>query len=215
MPTKTNLRIDWATHAAAKYACQNWHYSKCLPAGKSVKVGVWEDGKFIGVVIFALGANANISKLYGKTCELARIALNRHKTHVTRIVKIAIAMLKKQCPDLDAIVSYADLDRHPGTVYKAGNWIEDGGTKESFTVINGKKVHGRSVYSKYGTRSIAWLRKHIDPNAHKIETKGKKRFIYFLKKRAASKDSVASGFQPEEGGASPTAALQSESVRHA
>ena len=43
------LKIDWATHKAAKYACENWHYSKCLPSGKTVKLGVWEDNNFIGI----------------------------------------------------------------------------------------------------------------------------------------------------------------------
>jgi hypothetical protein len=42
---KADLRIDWATHAAAKYACENWHYSGCMPVGKLVKVGAWESGK--------------------------------------------------------------------------------------------------------------------------------------------------------------------------
>jgi hypothetical protein len=36
--SKSNLHVDWATHAAAKYACEHWHYSGCMPAGKLVKV---------------------------------------------------------------------------------------------------------------------------------------------------------------------------------
>ena len=31
---KANLKIDWATHEAAKYACTNWHYSKSVPINK-------------------------------------------------------------------------------------------------------------------------------------------------------------------------------------
>lgn len=203
---KHKLKLDWATHKAAKFACENWHYSKCMPAGKTVKIGVWEDGRFIGAVIYALGANANIAKLFGKTCELARIALSEHKTEVTRIVAISMKLLIKKCPELEAIVSYADLDRHEGTIYKAGNWEYLGKTNESFTVIHGKKIHGRSVFSKYGTRSIKWLKENVDSKAYKIQTKGKKRFVYFL--RGPSKDSVANGDQPLEGGASPTGSLQ-------
>ena len=48
MSQKPTLKIDWASHEAAKFACVNWHYSKCLPIGKLVKVGVWEDSKYIG-----------------------------------------------------------------------------------------------------------------------------------------------------------------------
>jgi hypothetical protein len=51
----SNLVVNWATYEAAKYACLNWHYSGTVPVGKLVKVGAWEDGKFIGVVIFSCG----------------------------------------------------------------------------------------------------------------------------------------------------------------
>jgi hypothetical protein len=74
-------------------------------------------------------------------------------------------------------------------------------------VIHGKKIHGRTVGSKYGTRSIEWLRKHVDSKAHKIQTKGKKRFILYFK-RAGSKDIVAKSYQGLEGGENPTSALQ-------
>ncbi|MFE9277177.1 Mom family adenine methylcarbamoylation protein [Paenibacillus glucanolyticus] len=60
-----DLRVDWATHEAAKFSCENFHYSRSLPAGKSVKVGAWEDGQFIGVVIFSRGATQNIGSPYG------------------------------------------------------------------------------------------------------------------------------------------------------
>lgn len=33
-----DLKVDWATHEAAKFSCENFHYSRSLPAGKSVKV---------------------------------------------------------------------------------------------------------------------------------------------------------------------------------
>jgi len=62
MQEKINLHIDWASHVSAKFACLNWHYSKCLPVGKLVKVGVWEDKKFIGCIIFSRGANYNMPK---------------------------------------------------------------------------------------------------------------------------------------------------------
>ena len=55
MQEKPKLKVDWATHEAAKHSCVNWHYSKCLPAGKLVKIGAWENSKFIGVVIFSRG----------------------------------------------------------------------------------------------------------------------------------------------------------------
>ena len=84
MSSKVGLKLDWATHEAAKYACTNWHYSKCMPVGKIVKIGVWEDKKFIGVVLYSYGANNNASKSFGLTqyecCELTRVALTSHQS---------------------------------------------------------------------------------------------------------------------------------------
>lgn len=207
---KPKLLLDWATHEAAKYACEKWHYSKCMPAGKNVKVGVWENDQFIGVVIFAMGSNASICALHGKTAELARIALKvGHKTEVTRIMSIALKMLRKKCPNLNAVVSYADLDRHKGTIYVAGNWKLEHESACAWISIKGKKTHPRSINARYGTRSISWLRKHVDPNAHRVETAGKKRFVWKFSKRAGSKDNVAAPDQGAEGGVIPTPALHS------
>ena len=97
---KVELKLDWCSFEAAKYACQNWHYSECTPAGKLIKIGIWEDSKFIGVVIYSLGANSHIGSPYNLTnvqaCELTRVALkNIHITPVSKILSISIKMLKK------------------------------------------------------------------------------------------------------------------------
>lgn len=148
---KADLRIDWATHAAAKYACENWHYSGCLPAGKLVKVGAWEAGKFIGVVLFGRGANNNMLKPFGleqdEGCELVRIALTSHKTPVSRIAAQAIRFLKRQSEGLKLIVSYADPEAgHHGGIYQAGNWIYTGPSSPAIKVwYKGKWSHKKTV----------------------------------------------------------------------
>lgn len=63
--SKADLRVDWATYEAAKYACEHWHYSKSLPLPPMVRIGVWENGKYIGVIIFSRGASPNLGKQYG------------------------------------------------------------------------------------------------------------------------------------------------------
>lgn len=156
---KVDLRIDWATHEAAKYACENWHYSGCLPAGKLVKVGAWEDGKFIGVVLFGRGANNKMSGAYSlkqdEACELVRIALKSHKSPVSRIASQAIRFLKRQSAGLRLIVSYADPKQgHHGGIYQAGNWVYQGrSTAQRELIIGGKFTHKRSAHAKYGTAS--------------------------------------------------------------
>jgi len=182
---KSDLRIDWASHEAAKFACENWHYSKCLPVGKLVKVGAWEGGKYIGCVIFGRGANHNMLKPFGLSqdqgCELVRIALKKHKTPVSRIMAIAIKFLKSKCPELRLIVSYADQDQnHHGGIYQATNWVYDGlvnvGTRAAF-IINGKKTHNKSVHSKGVKQTIEHVRKYLDPKATEFFTKGKHRYL--------------------------------------
>lgn len=228
--TDTPLHIDWATHEAAKYACINWHYSKCLPVGKLVKVGVWEHSKFIGVVLFARGANKNLLSPFGlgqdEGCELARVALNKHKAAVSQIVSIAIKKLKQSQPKLRLIVSYADIDEeHVGTIYQAGNWIYTGatnvGARQGF-IIRGRKTHNKSIHSAGCRQTLKDVRAKLDPYADEFYTKGKHRYLMPLDKtmreqiahlakqypkRAASIDSDACSSQLQEGGATPTAAL--------
>ena len=148
---KPELKIDWASYEAAKYACENWHYSKCLPAGKLVKVGAWEGDKFIGVVIFGRGANNNMLKPFGLEqddgCELVRIALTKHVTPVSKIMAFAIRVLKKSQAGLRLIVSYADPDQgHHGGIYQACNWIYTGPSSKAVKVFyKGKWAHKKTV----------------------------------------------------------------------
>jgi hypothetical protein len=180
---KANLRIDWATHEAAKYACVNWHYSGCLPAGKLVKVGAWESGKFIGVVLFSRGSTGNIGSPYGlaqdKICELTRIALTSHKVPVSRIMAFALRRLANSNNGVRLVISYADpMQGHHGGIYQAGNWIYTGSTKpDTFIEIHGNIFHRRSVYAKYGTQSVPWLKKNVDPNARHVPDDGKHKYL--------------------------------------
>jgi hypothetical protein len=185
MQDKPKLKIDWATHEAAKYACENWHYSKVIPVGKLVKVGVWENEKYIGCVIFGRGANNNMLKPFGinadRGCELVRIALTKHITPVSKILSFALKFLKKQSPELKLVVSYADADQeHHGGIYQATNWIYDGlknaNTMGAF-IINGKKTHPKSVHSKGIKQTIQAVRKQLDPKATIFYTKGKHRYL--------------------------------------
>jgi hypothetical protein len=125
---------------------------------------VWEDGQYIGCVLFAHGANNHIGSPYGltqtETAELVRIALRGHKAPVSRIAAIAIRFLRKQSPGLRLIVSYADPQQgHHGGIYQAGNWVYVGlGTANRHLLINGKAVHKRTVSSAYGTTEVSVLR---------------------------------------------------------
>lgn len=181
---KADLRVDWATAQAAKYACENWHYSRCVPVFKCVRVGVWEAGVFVGVVLFGQGATPEIGSPYGlpqtEICELTRVALTKHKTQVSRIIALALRFLKRQCPGLRLVVSFADSGQgHHGGIYQAGGWIYAGGAETHAFKVNGVIIHPKSLHSKYGKggQSIPWLRANVDPNAERIVAGFKHRYL--------------------------------------
>jgi len=226
-----DLKIDWATHEAAKYACEKWHYSKSIPSAQC-KIGVWEDGKFIGVVLFGIGAGNSTSGIRyglnkkGDVAELVRVALRSHKTPVSKIIKIALVMMKKQNPGIRLVISFADNmgQGHVGGIYQAGNWIYAGAFDgDGGFVIHGKIVHSRTVGSRGWKQSVEWIQKNIDPKCRKAETY-KHRYLMPLDdemrkriaplaqpypKRVKKQDSECPS---ELGGAVPTDTLQNAAV---
>jgi hypothetical protein len=208
---KTELKLDWCSHEAAKWACEHWHYSKSIPVGKTVKIGVWEDSVYRGVVIFSRGANNNIAAPYGLTqtecVELTRIALWKHQTPVSRILTIALRFLERNNPGLRLIVSYADPEQnHHGGIYQATNWYYIGlsGCSES-VLFRGRWQHKRTVDSIRGNHKGLLFR----------ETTGKHKYLMPLDeemrkqieplrqpypKRASIVEAEHPAFQPEDGG---------------
>jgi hypothetical protein len=233
MSSRSELRLDWVDAKAARYAASRWHYSKSLPAGISTYLGVWEDGKYIGAVVFGLGGGgATDGRRFGlersyEMCELTRVALTNHKTPVSRIVRVALKLLKRRNPGIRLVVSYADpMESHVGGIYQAGGWTYVGtSTPDKFYVTkDGKRYHSRSVHAC--GYSMQFGRKTYTPKPEEMEvvkTPGKHKYLMPLDaemrariaplakpypKRATSIDSDASADQAEDGGASPTVALQ-------
>ena len=225
-----NLHLAWCDYEAAKYAVEHWHYSRTMPKYKTMKVGVWEDDQFKGCVIFARGATPQLLSPYGlkiiEGCELTRVALTEHETPVTRIVSIAIKLLKSTCPGMRLIVSFADpAQGHLGIIYQAGGWIYCGTTSPSalYRDEKGKLWHGRNLsetgIKKYG---IVYLQVRKPSELEKIMMPGKYRYLYPLDpvmraqveplrkpypKRGTGERDSAPGSNRETGGASPTVPL--------
>jgi hypothetical protein len=180
MPDVT-LKIDWASAEAASYACKTWHYSKTVPVGKLVKIGAWESGKFIGVVLFSWGANKSLGQPYGlemtQCCELVRIALTSHVAPVSRIMAIALKFLKANSPGLRLVVSFADpLAGHHGGIYQAGNWIYSGRCAPSFEyILNGKRLNKRAFTGNQFGKTAS--KAEIPAGALRVQTPGKHRYL--------------------------------------
>jgi hypothetical protein len=201
---------------------------------KAVRVGVWEDGKFIGVVLFGQGATPEIGSPYNlkqtEICELTRVALTKHKTPVSKIISIALKFLKKQCPGLRLIVSFADAGQgHHGGIYQAGGWVYAGGAETHGYKVNGIVVHPKTLHSRYGKggQSIPWLKQNVDPNAERVISGFKHRYLMPLDSEMKSKiahlskpypkrvKGQDSGFPPGLGGSTPTHTLQLSGLQNA
>lgn len=173
-----DLKVDFCSYEAAKYAVMHWHYSKAMPSGKLVKIGAWENGKYIGAIIYGWGANKNMGAPWklnlGEIVELVRVALSEHESAVSQIISIANRKLKTQSPNIRCLLSYADpIESHHGGIYQAMNWIYIGQTAGSQKVwYNGKWSHQRTVDSRYGN--------HKGFNVKRVP--GKHKYLYPLDK---------------------------------
>ncbi len=226
------LHLEWVGHDAAVYACTHWHYSESVPAGKLVKVGVWEHGEFIGVILYSRGAAIHIGTPFGlkqtEICELTRVALRRHKTPVSRMLAISFKMLRQFCPGIRLVISFADSgEGHHGGIYQAGGWLYLGESLGTHKYrVNGVLVHPKTLHSTYGIggQSIPWLRKNVDPKAERVHMPGKYKYAmpldpammkklipqvqpYPKRTRAGSTDTGTVALQATGDGANPIPAL--------
>lgn len=225
------IHLDHCTWKAAKFACENWHYSRTAPPSKSFKVGVWEQGRFIGAVIFGRGSNNRIGQPLGlvqtEICELNRVALREHAAPVSKIVATAIRIFKREFPGMKAIISYADPEQgHHGGIYQAMGWVYIGTSHaQREMILEGREVHKRTVSSRFGTVSPERIRA-ANPAINIRYGPIRFKHCYALPlcpsvaaklapirkpypKRAGSIDNDAPAIQRDEGGAIPTPALHS------
>jgi hypothetical protein len=113
-----------------------------------------------------------------------RVALNGKQSSTSKVVSIALRLIKKDVPLCKLVVSYADCDQdHIGTIYQASNWYFTGkvnvNTVSGF-IVNGVKKHNKSIHSMGIKQSLEDIRKYLDPNAQKFVTKGKLKYLYPL-----------------------------------
>ena len=235
MSSHPELRLDWCSYEAATYAVKHWHYSGTMPAYKTVKLGVWEGGEFCGAIIYSHGSNKQIGQPFGlpmlEVCELTRIALRNHQAPVSRMIRVSFNLLRQRCPNLRLLISYADpWEHHVGAIYQASNWrylglsSRDNGRNHRYESPTGKVIHWRSmsaICGRYGVphnekaandlgyKSLPFVAKH--KYAYPLDDEMRRRLSPLAQpypKRAGSIGSDASAIHAEEGGASPTPALQ-------
>jgi hypothetical protein len=140
--------------------------------------------RYIGVIVFALPPRET-AKRYSVTVawELARLFIEdgTPKNTETWFMARAIAWIKRERPEVELLVSYADPSAgHTGVIYKAGNWIPDGRTDQERKTPRFDYAVGDKVYSR---------RAHVPEGAtiRRIPRISKHRFIYWMKNHEAKR----------------------------
>lgn len=234
-----SLHLDWCSYGAAKYAVEHWHYSETLPRCPMAKIGVWEDGLFVGAVLFGMGSGgATDGRRYDGLAqrfavgELVRVALRAHQAPVSQIVAVAVRKLRQQSPGLRLLLSYADpAHNHHGGIYQAMGWYYVGLSAKDYMIVDqsGHRWHSRVVSSKGWKNHFGSASRAIRPSeGTRIDIPGKYTYLLPLDaetrarieplarqypKRAGSIAADAPADQVGEGGSSPTSALQTTAVR--
>lgn len=200
-----DVELAYATHDQIRRAMA-WHYSHCLPTGKLVGIGAWEDGRFVGVVLFSRGASPWLGKRWNlkqtELCELTRVALRAHRAPTSSIVAGALRMLRESNPGLRLVISFADPhEGHHGGLYQATNWIYTGQSGRTIEcLVDGRWQHVRGSYHKlrdsglleeYRAASAAMGRDApvgiyatAQESGHMRITEGKYRYVYPLDRGA-------------------------------
>jgi len=155
------------------------HYLRRWPGVVVAILSLLDDDVPIGCVVFALPPRET-NKRYGVNCawELARlfIADGTPKNTETWFVARALRWVRKNRPDVNLIVSYADpAAGHDGTIYRAGNWIADGMTDQ-------ERRTPRFDYADENTGKLYSRRSHVpdETSIVRVPRVSKFRFIYWM-----------------------------------
>jgi hypothetical protein len=88
------------------------------------------------------------------------------------------------------LISYSDLNfGHHGYIYQATNWIYTGESagRNTFVDKNGKEIHEKTIFDRYGTNKMEILSKEGFTRRQKL---GKHRYFYFLGNEKEKKEMV-------------------------
>jgi hypothetical protein len=174
----SELRLDWCSHEAARYAVERWYHRPEMPKSKLAKIGVWERGRFVGALIFGTGACQNLVRPYGLSsvegCELVRIALGPHEGQVSRMLRVACLMIHREFPGLRMAVTFADPQAgHHGGIYQGAGWIYAGMTAASVEYLyQGRRWQGRAFRMSFGPG------RHKELGAESVLGTAKHRYLF-------------------------------------
>lgn len=133
----------------AKIAYNRWHYLGHKGFLSTINYGIYHNEELLGAISFGIPNAKNVKGFFdtqtqNTVFELSRLALSEKcpKNSESHVISIAMKLLKKDCPHINLIITYADISmNHSGTIYKASNFQYVGITKlKTDLYVKGKKV---------------------------------------------------------------------------
>ena len=156
------MLLNKASKKAMLFAVKNFHYSRTRPAGATFGYNVFNKKKeWCGVIMYGRGGCPSMGHAYnlkhGEMLELVRVALNGKQESTSKALAISLKLVKKECPTVKMIVSYADKGQnHTGIIYQATNWNYVGQSKSSGYEYwyRGKWTHSKTISNAKKDRGL-------------------------------------------------------------
>lgn len=154
------------------------HYIGKWPGVCVLILALCIDGRRVGVCVFALPPRETHKRYGCTTWELARLWIEDGipANAETFFIAASIKYIRKNRPDVGALVSYADPSvGHSGTIYRASNWKPDGRT-------DGERKTPRFDYACADTGKKYSRRGHVPEGTRlvRIPRVSKHRYVYRL-----------------------------------
>ncbi len=181
------LKVRSVIPSVVKPMIEKDHYLRSMPGGVLQSFGVYLNDTLVGAAVFTSGARQGHRLLDAAQLKdvatLSRLYLRDEipKNAESRVLAVALKMLQRET-SLRLILSYADpAAGHVGTIYQASGWTYLGRTEPNTYVDlgDGKLLHPRSVYNRFGSNNIGHLRATGIP-ATRRRVGGKHRYAYVL-----------------------------------
>ena len=179
----SRIEMQEIPHKLAKDIIIKNHYSHTFPAAE-LYLGFYIDGKLNTVVLYGQSTASKMAdSLPGKYWELVRLFSFdwAGKNMESYCIGKSIRYIKEKYKNIKVLVSFADHEQgHEGTIYQATNWLYCGKSQpDEWYIVDGEKIHPRSMVAKYGTRSEGKLKEMGIEFERKLLT-GKHRYVYIL-----------------------------------
>lgn len=206
-----SLRVVRVAPRTIRQTIEDLHYIHSMPSVTRVCFAVYLDDRLVGAAVFTQGARNSHHLLQGASprhvLTLARfwMADGLPANNESRVLGIMLRDLARD-GHYKLVVSFADpVAGHTGIVYRASSWLFWGTTEpERALVIDGTVTHPRTASERYGSNSVAHLRRTGLTVVVK-RTLPKFRYLYLLDRSWTWRLRGRPQPYPKRGGRSPPA----------